>query len=149
MDVILHQVGDLLIKAIPTFLIVVFLYFYLKSVFFKPIDKVLQTRYEATEGARKAAAASLEHAAAKTAEYENRIREARTAIYRSNEQFHRQLAEKHAAEIGEARRRAEAALNTAKQQIAAEVEAAKASLPAESERLAEQIAGSMLARSVA
>lgn len=148
MDVI-HQLSELLLKAIPTFLIVVFLHFYLKSIFFKPLDKVLQKRYEATEGARKQAGESLERAAAKTAEYETKIRDARTAIYRSNEEFHKKLAEQHAAQIGEARQRAEVAVNHAKTEIAAELEAAKASLPAESEKLANQIAESVLERSAA
>ena len=40
----------------------------MKSVFFKPLEKVLHKRYEATEGARKQAAESLERAAAKAAE---------------------------------------------------------------------------------
>ena len=149
MDVILSQLGHLLLNAVPTFVIVVLLHFYLKSVFFKPLDKVLHKRYEATEGARKLAAESLERAAARTSEYENKIRDARTAIYRSNEQFHKEMAEKQAAQITEARQRAEAAVNAAKAQIAAEVEQAKASLPIESEKLANQIVESVLAGSAA
>jgi len=57
---------------VPTFLLVIFLHFYLKSMFFNPLEKVLKQRYEATEGSRKLAAESLERAAAKTADYEIR-----------------------------------------------------------------------------
>ena len=149
MDALLSQLGNLLLNAVPTFLIVIFLHFYLKSIFFKPLDKVLHQRYEATEGARKQAEQSLERAAARTAEYENKIRDARTAIYRANEQFHKEMAERQAAQIAEARQRADAAVNQAKAEIAAEMERAKASLPAESEKLAEQIVKSMLQRSAA
>ena len=91
MDVILHQLGELLLKALPTFILVVLLHFYLKSVFFKPLEKVLHKRYEATEGARKQAAESLERAAAKTTEYENALRAARTELYRQQEQIHKQM----------------------------------------------------------
>ena len=65
----LHALGGILLRAVPTFLLVVLLHFYLKSMFFKPLAKVLQARYEATEGARKLAEQSLEQAAAKTAKY--------------------------------------------------------------------------------
>jgi F-type H+-transporting ATPase subunit b len=149
MDVLINQLGHLLLNAVPTLLIVIFLHFYLKSVFFKPLERVLQKRYEATEGARKLAAESLERAAAKAAEYENKIRDARTAIYRSNEQFHKEMAEKQAAQTAQARQRAEAAVNAAKAQIAAEVEQAKASLPVESEKLANEIVESVLGQKAA
>src|SRR5262245_18639146 len=149
MDALFIQLGKLLLNAVPTFLIVIFLYFYLKSIFFKPMEKVLHKRYEATEGARKQAEESLERAAARTTEYENKIRDARTAIYRSNEQFHKELAEKQSAQIAEARQRADAAVNQAKAEIAAEVERGKASLPAESEKLANQIVDSVLQRRAA
>src|SRR5262249_4536906 len=70
MDIILHQLGELLLTALPTFFLVVFLTIYLRAMFFNPLDKVLKQRYEATEGARKLAEQSLERANAKTAEYE-------------------------------------------------------------------------------
>ena len=149
MDVILHQLGELLLKALPTFIIVVLLHFYLKSVFFKPLAKVLHKRYEATEGARKQAAESLERAAAKTTEYENALRAARTELYRQQEQIHKQMAEKHAAQIAEARHRTDAMVKEAKQQLAAEAQAAKSNLAADSETLANQIAESILRRSAA
>ena len=63
----MHALGGILLHAIPTLLMVVFLHFYLKSIFFKPLEKVLHQRYEATEGARKLAQQSLEEAAAKGA----------------------------------------------------------------------------------
>ena len=79
MDAMLQALGGILLKAVPTFLLVVLLHFYLKGVFFKPLRKVLRQRYEATEGARKLAAESLERAAAKTAEYATAMRAAPTS----------------------------------------------------------------------
>jgi F-type H+-transporting ATPase subunit b len=149
MDVILHQLGELLLKAVPTFILVVLLQFYLKSVFFKPLEKVLHQRYEATEGARKAAEESLARAAAKAGEYEAAMRAARSEVYRAQEQIYKQLQDKEAAQIAEARQRADAALKAARADIAKDVEAAKASLAAESETLAGQIAESILRRSAA
>jgi F-type H+-transporting ATPase subunit b len=149
MDQILRQLGELLLKAIPTFLLVVFLSFYLKRVFFKPLEKVLAERYAATEGARKLAEQSLERASAKAAEYEAAMREARADVYRQQEQIHRNLQEQAAAQIDEARKKSAAAVEKAKQQIAEEAAAARLSLKGESEQLAAQIADAVLRRSAA
>ncbi len=149
MDVILHQLGELARKAIPTFLLVIFLTWYLKRVFFKPLEKVLHRRYEATEGARIAAQASMDRAAAKAAEYEAALRTARAEIYQRQEEIHRKLQEEAAARIAEARERAEAALAEAKQQIAQDAAAAKESLERESDLLAARIADTILRRSAA
>jgi F0F1-type ATP synthase membrane subunit b/b' len=149
MDVILNQLGELLLKAAPTFILVVLLQIYLKAVFFKPLEKVLHQRYEATEGARKAAEESLARAAAKAGEYEAALRAARSDIYKAQEQIYKQLQEKEAAQIIEARQRADAAIKSAKADIAGDVEAAKVSLGLESDALATQIAESILRRSAA
>ena len=149
MDVILHQLGQLLLKAVPTFILVVLLQFYLKRVFFKPLEKVLHQRYEATEGAKKAAEDSLARAAAKAAEYEAAIRAARTEVYQAQEKLHAELQERESVQIAEARQRAEAAIQTARADLEKDIEAAKTSLRAQSEALANQIADSILSRSAA
>ena len=149
MDVILQQLGELLLKAAPTFLLVILLNFYLKSMFFWPLEKILKQRYEATEGARKAADESLARAAAKTAEYEAALRAARAEIYKSQEQFHKQLQERESAQIAEARAAADAAAKAAKADLARDIEAAKLSLNRDSEILANQITESILRRSAA
>ncbi len=64
----LHALGGILLRAVPTFLLVILLHFYLKSMFFKPLEKVLSERFQATEGARQAAEKSLAEAAEKAVE---------------------------------------------------------------------------------
>ena len=145
----LHALGGILLRAVPTFLLVILLHFYLKNIFFKPLEKALHQRYEATEGARKLAEQSLEQAAAKTASYEAQLRAAKAAMYQAQEQLHKQLQEREAAALGEARKSAEAAIKLAKTQLADDVEAAKTSLAADSESLANQIAETILRRNAA
>jgi F-type H+-transporting ATPase subunit b len=142
----LHALSGILLRAIPTFLLVVFLHFYLKYMFFKPLDKVLQARYEATEGARLRASEALKRAADRTADYEAAIRAARGEVYKTQEQLHRTLQEEQAAQVHAARERADAAVRDAKAQLAAEVEQAKTDLAAESDALAGQIADVILRR---
>jgi len=149
MDAILQQLGELLLKAVPTFLLVVFLHFYLKAIFFKPLEKVLHRRYEATEGARKVAEQSLERAAAKTAEYEAAMRAARSEVYQAQEKLHAELQAAEAGQLLEARRRAEDAVKQARAELAKDVAVAKASLAEQSDSLANQIAETILRRSAA
>ncbi|MGB7759378.1 MAG: ATP synthase F0 subunit B [Bryobacteraceae bacterium] len=139
-----HDLGQLLLHALPTFLLVVALTFYLKYVFFKPLEKVLQQRYDATEGARKLAAEALERAAAKTAQYEAALRAARSEVYQAQEQAHRQLADRQDAQLLAARQRADELVKEAQRQLAADAETLKRELAAGSDALANQIADSIL-----
>ncbi len=149
MDATLHALGGILLKAVPTFLLVAFLYFYLKSIFFKPLERVRHQRYEATEGLRKLAEQSFERASAKAAEYEAKLRAAKGEVYQAQEKLHRELHDQQAAQVLAARKDAEAAIQQAKDDLARDVEAAKAGLAHESELLANQITESILRRSVA
>ena len=145
----LHALGGILLRAIPTFLLVIVLHFYLKSVFFKPLAKVLHQRYDATEGARKLAQQNLEQAAAKTAQYEASLRAAKGQLYQAQEKLHKQMQERESAAIAEARSAAEAAVKSAKAQLESDVTELKTQLAAQSDALAGQIAESILRRSAA
>ena len=149
MEETLHQLGGILLRAVPTFIIVVLLHFYLKFVFFKPLQQVLRQRYEATEGARKLAETSLQEAAAKTARYEAAVRAAKAEIYQAQDKLHKELQEREAEAVTAARRSADAAVNSAKALLAQDVEATKATLAADSDALADRIAESILRRSAA
>ena len=144
MDATLHALGGILLKAVPTFLLVVFLNFYLKSMFFKPLERILHQRYEATEGARQLAEKALQKAAARTAEYEAAMRAARAEVYQAQEQLHKQLEEREAADLNAARARAEELIRQSKAQLDADIEAARAGLARQGETLANQIAESLL-----
>ncbi|HEY2019341.1 MAG TPA: ATP synthase F0 subunit B [Bryobacteraceae bacterium] len=149
MDATLHQLGEILLRALPTFLLVILLHYYLKSIFFKPLRKVLRQRYDVTEGARKLADQSLKNAAAKTAEYEGAMRAARGEVYQAQDQLHKELQERETADLNAARERAEASVREAKALLAKDVEAAKAGLQHDSELLANEITESILQRSAA
>ena len=149
MEATLNALGQILLQAIPTFVLVLLLHQYLKAVFFKPLERVLAERREATEGARKKAAESLERAAAKTAAYEESLRAARNEIYREHEEVRRKWLNEQSAQILEAKTKAEAAVKESRAQLAAEAEDAKASLEANVRVLADQITRTILSRRAA
>jgi len=149
MDATFHALGGILLKAVPTILLLIFLHFYLKSVFFKPFHRLLEQRRQATEGVRIAAQKSLDRAAAKVADYEAKMRAAKAEVYHAQEQLHKELQDKQAEELLAVRKQAEAMIKQAKADLDKDVAAAKSSLASESERLADQIADTVLSRSAA
>ena len=149
MEATLHALGGMLLRALPTFFLVVLLHFYLKAVFFKPLEKVLHQRYELNEGARKVADASLAKAEEKAAEYEAKMRAARADVYREQEELRRQLQEERTAKVQTAREHSQAAIARAKAELAAEVGEQHKVLTAERENLSRTITASLLRGKVA
>jgi len=149
MDEVLRSLGGLLLKAIPTFLLVGLLYFYLKRVYFRPMGRVLAERYDATEGARKLAEESLAKASGKAAEYEAGLRSAREDIYREQEEFRQKLRQDYTQAIHEAKQSAEAVVKEARRQLEGELAHAQQVLAGRAGSLADEIVESVLHRRAA
>ena len=77
MDNTLKQVGELLLGAIPTAVMLLLLYAIYQTLVRKPLNRVLDHRRERTEGAVLKARADVAAAEARTQEYEQKLREAR------------------------------------------------------------------------
>src|SRR6266852_4157900 len=108
MEQTLQALAGILLKAIPTIVIVLLLHFYLKGMLFKPLEKVLRQRDELTGGARLAAEASLKRAEEKAAQYETALRDARTEVYREQELARARLIADQETRLKEARARIDA-----------------------------------------
>ncbi|MGC8793957.1 MAG: ATP synthase F0 subunit B [Bryobacteraceae bacterium] len=144
MDATLRALGELLIKAIPTFLLVLLLHLYLKRVFFGPLARVLEQREQATEGTRRRAEQLLARASALTAEYEEAIRAARAEIYREQEAARQQWQQEHERTVTEARERARAMIERARAELEADLAEARVVLESRSRQLAARIADTVL-----
>lgn len=149
MEATLHALGELLIKAIPTFVLVLLLHFYLKAVFFRPLGRVLEERRRATEGVRQRAEELLAQAAARTAEYEAAIRNARAEIYREQETLRQRWQQEHARAVAEARAAARAMVERARVELEKDLEEARQILEARSRQLAANIVEVVLGRRAA
>lgn len=144
MEQMLHSAGDLLIQALPTFIVVVLLHWYLKATLFQPLEKVLAERHAETQGARENAAAALAAAETKVTEYDLKLRAARTEIYQEQEAWRKQLIDEQTQAVTQAREQSHAQIVAAKADIAAQVEAARATLTREAEGLADQVVAGIL-----
>lgn len=145
----LQALSGILLKAIPTIVILIILHFYLKAVLFRPLDRVMQKRLDLTEGARKIAEESLAAATRKADEYEAKLRDARAAVYKQQEEIRKRWLEEQAAQVAEARTRSESAVKAAREAIAQDAAAARKSLEETSVAVADQIVASVLGRRAA
>ena len=110
-----------------------------------PLEKALEERYARTEGAFEQAKADIAAADARTLEYEQGLREARAAIFKSLEGRRQQALTVRTAAAAEARKAASARVQQEKAQIEQQMQAARAGLQQESERLANEIIQTILA----
>jgi F-type H+-transporting ATPase subunit b len=146
MEETLQALGGILLKAIPTVILLIVLHFYLKAVLFGPLDRVMQKRRELTEGARELAEASLAAANRKAEEYEAKLREARAVVYKQQEEIRKGWLEEQAKQIAQARGSSESAVKTAREAIAQDAAAARKSLQDTSAGVADQIVAMVLGR---
>ena len=139
MDETLRQVGELLLGSIPTIVFLVLLYATYTVVVHKPLVKVLAERRGKTEGAVEKARADIAAAEARTAEYEQRLREARLAVFKNQEALRQKALQARAAALAEARQKTQAQVEQARAAIEQDKAAAQAGLQAESGKLAAEI----------
>ena len=77
-----HQLGELFLGAVPTVLILIVLYFILKSFFFKPLLAVMAEREKRTAGAQRAAETAQAAAGEKVKQYQEALKQARAKVCR-------------------------------------------------------------------
>jgi F-type H+-transporting ATPase subunit b len=135
-----------MLKAVPTILLLIFVYFYLKSMLFTPLEKVLKERDALTAGARKGAEESLAAVERKQREYEQKFADARVEVYKDQEETRRKWLEEHAAQMADERARMEARVRAEKDRIASDAQVARENLTIPSTELAAQIADTLLSR---
>jgi F-type H+-transporting ATPase subunit b len=139
MDETLHQLGELLLGAVPTVILLTLLYTLYAMIVHKPLRRVLEERRSKTEGAIEQSRADISAAEARTAEYEQGLREARATVFRAQEARRQAALQARSRAIAEARKRAQAQVQAAKSDIQRDQDAAQVALQAEGETLAREI----------
>ena len=142
---IFNQLGELLLSAVPTVILVLLFYFFMRWSFFGPIERVLAERHKRAEGARREAEASRSAVREMMREYHEALRKARGEIFAEQEAVRRRVLDERQAAISTARLAAQQELQGAKKALAADVEAARAQLEQSSSVLASEIAEAILA----
>jgi F-type H+-transporting ATPase subunit b len=144
MSDLVHQLGELFLRAVPVAVIVLLFYIIMRSIFFQPLLKVMAERDARTVGAQKAAEAAQKAAAEKVRQYEEALRQARAKVYAEQEVERKKLMDERAAALKEVRGKADAEVNAAKERVAGEFAGAKKEIQAITSQLAAEIARRVL-----
>jgi F-type H+-transporting ATPase subunit b len=139
MDQTLHQLGELLLGAVPTVILLALLYALYTVIVHKPLRRVLEERRSKTEGAVEKSRADIARAEARTAEYEQKLREARAAIFKTQEARRQAAQQARAQAVAAAHGKAQAQVLAAKKDIEGDRVAAQAGLEGEITALAQEI----------
>ena len=139
MDETLRQIGGLLLGAIPTVIFFLLLFGLYTVLVHKPLSRVLAERRARTQGAIEKARADVASAEARTAAYEQKLREARLALFKAQEARRAQASSARAVALAETREKANVQIEQARTAIEKDKAAAKTLLESEAGRLATEI----------
>ena len=148
MDETLKQLGELALGAVPTIILFVFIWILYRMVVHNALRSALAERRSKTVGAVEKAKHDIAVAEQKTSEYEQKVREARLAVYKGQEKRRQQILEQKMLAISEAKAAAEARVVAARTEIQKEAEIAKVRVQAESSSLAAEIIAAILRRRI-
>jgi F-type H+-transporting ATPase subunit b len=144
MSDLVHQLGELFLRAVPVAIIVLLFYVLMRSLFFQPLLKVMAERDARTLGAQKAAEAAQAAAAEKERQYQEALKQAHAKVYGEQEADRKKWMDERAATLKEARVQADAEVNAAKQRVAGEFAGAKKEIEGNTAQLATEIARRVL-----
>ena len=144
MDETLRQVGGLLLGSVPTIIIFLLVYGFYTVLVEKPLARVLAERHARTQGAIEKARADIASAEARTAEYEQRLREARLGLFKTQEARRAKAPQARAERVAQARKQAQEQIEAARAAIERDKALATSTLEAEAGRLASEIIRTVL-----
>ena len=144
MDQTLRQLGELLLGAVPTVILLATLYILYTFLVHRPLTAVLAERRNRTEGGMEKARADIAAAEARTAEYEQRLREARLRVFKNQEARRQQATQSRNQAVNEARTRAQAQVKQARADIEEYKQQAMSKLQSDAAQLAAAIVRAVL-----
>jgi F-type H+-transporting ATPase subunit b len=144
MDETLRQIGGLLLGAVPTVIFFLLLFGLYTVLVHKPLTRVLAERRARTQGAIEKARADVAVAEARTSEYEQKLRDARVALFKAQEARRAKASQLRAQAVADARYKAQTQIEAARTEIEQSKAAAKQNLEAEAGRLATEIIRTVL-----
>jgi len=139
MQEIIEQVGKLLLGSLPTLILFILLVIAYQILVQGPLSRTLRERRARTSGAVDEANKAIAAAEERTAEYGNKLRQARAEVFRVREQRLKQWALERDSALETARQAATVRVLEAKVGLENEAVAARTTLLAGADQLAEQV----------
>ncbi|MGD0293416.1 MAG: hypothetical protein ABSB30_06135 [Terracidiphilus sp.] len=144
MQEIIQQLGTLLLGAIPTILLFTLLVLAYQFLVQGPLTATLQERRARTEGAQAKAQQAIAQAEDLTAEYAEKLRQARGEVFKAHEARLKQWNAERDAALDAARKAAGQKVSQAKAALDAEAAQARLAIQASAGDLARQVVRAVL-----
>jgi F-type H+-transporting ATPase subunit b len=144
MDAILRQIGELLISSIPTIISLLVVWAGYRYIVHGKLQQVLEQRHALTQGAVQRAQEEIAKAETRTAEYEQRVREARAEIYKTQQANRQRIMDTRNAALADARKQAGDKVKESRAGLIATVATSKAALREQADALADKVIESVL-----
>lgn len=141
---IAHQLGELFLGAVPTVILFLFLFVFLRWAFFTPIQRAMAERRRLIEGARTEAATVEATAKQELDTYTQALRSERAKVYKEQEDARQVVLDERAQLLKAMRSRSQDEVSEAKKKIAADTAAARAEIERQTPVLAGEIARMIL-----
>jgi len=139
MDQILNQLGGLVLGSVPTMVLFLLLVGAYGILVRRPLDRVLDERRSRTSGAVEQARHAISEAEAKTADYEEKLRKAKSELFAAREKRLKQWQAERDQALAEARTATPEKVNAAKAEIDQSVVMARRQIEDMSAELSDQI----------
>ncbi len=144
MQEIIQQVGSFLLGAVPTMLLFIVLVVAYQFLVQGPLSATLKQRRARTVGAIEAAQKAIEKAEARATEYADKLRQARSEVYKAREQRVKQWTAERDTALEAARKVAGQKVAEARTELEAETAQARQSIKATQRELASQVVQAVL-----
>ncbi len=144
MEVLLKQLGELVLGSVPTMILFILLVLAYEALVRRPLDRVLAERRARTTGAVEQARGAIAAAEAETSVYEDKLRSARAELLTQREHRIAGWNAEREQMLGEVRRTAGDRVGAAKSEIERGAGAARAQIESSSSELSSRILAAVL-----
>jgi len=149
MEEILNQLGELVLGSVPTMVLFILLVIAYGLLVRRPLDRILAERRARTTGAVEQARGAIAAAEAETTAYEDKLRNARAAIFQAREEKLKQWGAERESAIEQVRQATQERIRAARLDIEQSAAAARQQIEGMSAELSSRILGAVLPAGIA
>jgi F-type H+-transporting ATPase subunit b len=149
MELILNQLGELVLGSVPTMVLFILMVIAYGLLVRRPLDRILAERRARTTGAVEQARGAIAAAEAETSAYEEKLRNARAAIFQAREEKLKQWSAERESAIEQVRQATQERIRAARLDIEQSAAAARQQIEGMSAELSSRILGAVLPAGIA
>lgn len=144
MDLILNELGELVLGSVPTMILFILLVIAYGLLVRRPLDRVLAERRARTSGAVEQARSAIAAAEAETTAYEEKLRAARADIFQARDQKLKQWNAEREAALAQVRQSTQERVRGARVEIEKSAQEARLQIVSMSDELSTRILEAVL-----